>query len=129
MDRTRNIYALFSMCNPELLEQYKTRFSNSDKVAARLIANKHKFDASVCVRNIENQKHWFKLDLATKIYRSKGDWIWVKQIDIHFPKESLICINFNPRVLDLPYINNNICAHWLFKTISQELSEQLDVYL
>ena len=127
--QSRNIYALFSLCNPELIEHFKTHIPNSDMVAAKLIANKHKHDATVCIYNIDNKKYWFELDLETRVYASKGNWIWVKQIDVHFPSEHLLSISIKPRIMDLPYTNKNICAHWLFKNTTHELKNFFDDYI
>ncbi len=127
--RLRNTYALFTLCNPELIEPFSSRIPNHEIVAAKLITSTHNHAASVCINSIEDEQYQFKLDLESRTYLSKGDWIWVKQIEIYFPNTVLLNINIKPRVIDLPYINNNICAHWLFKNVADELSQMLDCYL
>lgn len=125
----RNIYALFALSNPEILEPFKARIPEHEIVAARLISCAHHLDASIRIKNIDDEQSKFKLDLESRIYQSKGNWIWVEQLDIYFPETILLTISISPRVLDLPYTNNNICAHWLFRNIAQELNKLLNTYL
>ena len=125
----RNAYALFTLCNPELIRPFISRIPSHEIVAAKLITSTHNHTASVCINSIEDEQYKFNLDLESRTYQSKGDWIWVKQIDIYFPNTALLNINIDPRVIDLPYKNNNICAHWLFKNVTQELYRALDYYL
>jgi len=125
----RNTYALFTLCNPELVKPFISRIPNHEIVAAKLITSTHNHAASIRISSIEDEQHEFNLDLESRTYQSKGDWIWVKQIDIYFPNTALFNINIKPRVIDLPYINNSICAHWLFKNVAQELNQALDYHL
>ncbi len=125
----RNIYAFFSLCNPELLVTINPGIPESDLVAAKLITSLHKDEAKICINTIEDNHYQFDLDLSSRIYQSKGNWIWVKEIEVQFPKEYLFDLTLNPRVIDLPYSNKCLCAHWLFKNMTEELTQLLDNYL
>lgn len=124
-----NILALFSLCSPELIEQLTAQVEDSELVAAHLISNLHKDSASICIKSIDDIDYKFNLDLTCKDYKSKGDWLWVKQIDVYFPQELLFSMFIQPKIVDLPYVNQCLCAHWLFKNINQELNQLLESYL
>ena len=125
----RNIYALLSLSNPELIASYKDRIKDHEIVAAKLIATTHSNCGSVEITNIDNKQYLFNLDLMTRVYQSKGNWIWVKQVNVVFPESLLFSLSINPRVIDMPYSSNQICAHWLFKNFTLELNQFLDCYL
>jgi len=124
-----NLYALFSLSNPELINAFRNRIVNHEKVAAKLVATTHYSSGAVSITTIENKQYHFPLDLTSRTYHSKCNWIWVAQIDISFPSEQLITLSIDPRVIDIPYIGSKVCAHWLFKDVYTELSEQLNNYL
>ncbi len=124
----RNIYALLSSCNPNLIATYQERIPDHYKVAAKLITSVNKNSASICIYSIDDKHYQFRLDLESRNYWSKGNWIWIKQIDINYPEEFLFSITLNPRVIDIPYSNNDICAHWLFRYIAEEVYQTLNTY-
>jgi len=125
----RNIIALFSLSNPDLIESMKHKVAESEFVAANLITSIHSNDASAYIKAVVDQHYQFNLDLKSRIYQSKGDWVWVKQVDIYFPQKTLLSLSIKPRVIDLPYTNNRLCAHWLFRNISNELHSAISSYL
>lgn len=127
----RNILALFSLCNPELIKPLESRVPANELVAANLISKLHYDDASICIHAVDGNQYNFKLDLNDRIYQSKGNWVWVKQIDICYPAENLLNITVLPsRVIDLPYSDTRLCAHWLFRNVSREINQEVvDSYL
>jgi hypothetical protein len=120
----RDLYALLSLSNPDLIQPYTSRIASQHIVAAKLTAASHNTAMSTII-SIDNKEYRFALDLASRTYRSKGDWIWVTQIEISYPNEILISMTINPRVIDIPYAGGMICAHWLFRNIEKELNETL----
>jgi hypothetical protein len=122
----RDLYALLSLSNPDLIQPYKSRIANQHIVAAKLVAANHCYDATTVITSIDNKQYRYTLNLNSRTYQSKGDWIWVAQIEIFYPREALIYMPINPRVIDIPYTGNKICAHWLFKSIDEELNEKLN---
>ena len=129
LSQITNLYALFSLSNPELINAFRNRIVSHEMVAAKLVAATYFSSGTVCITTIEKKQYHFPLDLISRTYQSKGNWIWIAQIDISFPSEPLITLAIDPRVIDIPYIGNKVCAHWLFKDVSIELSEQLNNYL
>ena len=118
------VYALLSKSNPELLEEINLETKNNILVAANLIANNCSDMPLVELNNIEGQVHRYFLNLDSRAYRSKGDWIWINELKVYFPRELLFCIQINPRVIDIPYTNNSVCAHWLFKHLHTDILNQ-----
>ena len=122
----RDLYALLSLSNSGLIQPYKSRIDKQHIVAAKLVAANHNYAASTIITSVENKEYRFSLDLNSTTYRSKGDWIWISQIEIIYPNKSLLNISLNPRVIDIPYTGTKICAHWLFRNVAKELNEALD---
>jgi hypothetical protein len=122
----RDLYALFSLSNPGLIQPYKSRIAPQHIVAAKLVAAIHTFDAATTITTIDNNKYSFALDLTCRTYQSKGNWIWITQIEIIYPEKLLMTIPVSARVIDIPYAGSKICAHWLFRSIDIELSETLN---
>lgn len=125
----KNILAIFSLSNPELIEALTHKAADSELVAAKLISSVHKDDVCVGIKAVDHQQYQFDLDLSSRVYQSKGNWIWVNQIDIYFCQKKLLNVIIKPRVIDLPYTNNRLCAHWLFKNIADELKSLINNYL
>ena len=123
----RNIYALMHLCQPELINAQK--LSNSDKVAMKLICSTAIHHASVHIITVDEKEYHYELDVEGKIYQSKGNWLWIRNIDINFPEDYLLSIQINPRVIDLPYSHKKICAYWLFRNIQQEFKQTMNHYL
>ncbi len=125
----RDLYAFFNLSHPDLISTYKSRISNQDIVAAKLVASSNTNNASTKITSIDNKDYTFPLDLDSRHHQSKGNWIWVTQIDIIFPETLLISIPVNTQIIDIPYSNNNVCAHWLIRNVALEIKEILNHHL
>ena len=125
----RDLYAFFNLSHPELISIYKSRIANQDIVAAKLVASSYTNSASTKITTINNKDYIFPLDLDSRNHQSKGNWIWVTQIDILFPETLLISIPVNTQIIDIPYSNNNVCAHWLIRNVASEVKEILNNHL
>jgi hypothetical protein len=121
----RDLYALLSLSNPDLIQPHKSRIAKQHIVAAKLVAANHTYVATTIITSVDDKQYRFVLDLNSRIYQSKGDWIWATQIAVIYPKRTLISISIDPRVIDIPYTGNKICAHWLFRNVDIEINEAL----
>ena len=121
----RDLYALLSLCNPELIKPFQSKIAKQHIVSAKLIAALHT-NATIIITSVDNKEYEFPLNLNSRIYQSKGDWIWVSQIEVIYPTDTVISISIYPRVIDIPYTKNSVCAYWLFKNINKELIETLN---
>ncbi|MFK7795398.1 MAG: hypothetical protein AB8B89_08620 [Gammaproteobacteria bacterium] len=122
----RDLYALLSLSNPDLIHLYKSRIAKHSIVAAKLVASNPKYQATTIITTVDNRGYEFTLDLYSRTYRSKGNWIWATHIEVNYPYETLLSIQISPRVIDLPYTECKICAHWLFRNFEKELNEALN---
>lgn len=125
----RDLYALLSLSNPDLINLYKSRVAKQSIVAAKLVASNQKYQANTIITTVDNKDYEFALDLNSRTYRSKGNWIWVTHIEVTYPNETLLSMQINPRVIDIPYTGSKICAHWLFRNFEKELNETLESQL
>ncbi len=128
-EKIRYLYALFNQSNPELINPYQAHIDSQHIVAAKLIAATYAFSTTTIITNIDNKEYIFPLNLTSRTHQSKGDWIWVTQIEIFYPEQSLITMTINTRVVDIPYTGSKVCAHWLFRNIRPEINEALSHYL
>lgn len=119
----RDLYALFSLSNPELIQPLKSKIVQRDIVASKIISANNLTNAFVSITTIDEKKYHFMLDLAARIYQSKGDWIWATQIEIIYANKPLLHLVFTARVIDIPYAGSNICAHWLLRNVKFEINE------
>ena len=122
----RDLYALLSLSNPDLIHLYKSRIAKHSIVAAKLVASNQQHQATTIITSVDNKEYRFALDLNSRTYRSKGNWIWVTHISITYPNEILLSMSISPRVIDIPYTGSKICAHWLFRNFEKELNEILN---
>ncbi len=125
MGEIRNLYALLSLSNPDLIHPYTSHIAKQHIVAAKLVATNHMQAATIIITTVDNKEYRFALNLNSRTYQSKGDWNWVSHIEVIYPNETLISMSINPRVIDIPYTGSKICAHWLFRNIEKELNEML----
>ena len=125
----KHLYALLSASNSELATNLKPKIAQHDRVAAKLIISNTNQKPTIAITTIEDSRHTFKLDFQSKIYTSKGNWLWVRQIEILNTDVNILSLSFNPRVIDIPYYKNNICAFWFFKYFNKEISEYINCYL
>ncbi|MDW3094330.1 MAG: hypothetical protein R8G33_01525 [Gammaproteobacteria bacterium] len=124
-----NLYAFFNLSHPELIRAYQNHITNQDIVAAKLVASSHVNNASTKITTIDNIDYIFPLDLTSRNHQSKGNWIWVTQIDILFPEKLLISVPINAQIFDIPYSHNKVCAHWLVRNVASEIKEILNSHL
>ena len=122
----RDLYALLSLSNPDIIRPYCSRIAKHHIVAAKLVAANHTNSATTTITTVDNKTYSFELNLDSRTYQSKGDWIWVTCIEVNYPDGTLLSISINPRVIDIPYTGSKICAHWLFRNINKELIETLE---
>ena len=125
----KHLYALLSVSNADLEATLKPKISQHDLVAAKLINSNNNLEPTIAITSIQNSRHIFKLDIQSKIYTSKGNWLWVKQFELHSADLNILTLTTNPRVIDIPYHGNNICAFWFFKNFYKELSEFIEINL
>ncbi|MEM8843783.1 MAG: hypothetical protein AAGB35_01960 [Pseudomonadota bacterium] len=124
-----SVYALLVQTSPEILKSIDFNVSRDVLVAANLIATSNKELAAIELTNLEDNIHHFYLNLDSKIFQSKGNWVWVKELKIYYPRDLLINVNIRPRIIDIPYTNNFVCAHWLFKHLRSDIVNYLETYL
>lgn len=120
------LYALLVFSSPAILPSFTTMFTSEIKVAARILSSgniKEKY--SIVITDDSNKKHSFIVDPDPKQYQSKGNWLWVTQVDLHYLKEPILSINIKKNVIDIPYSGNCINAFWLLKNIERELVAEL----
>lgn len=120
----RDLYALLSLCNPDLISPFRSKIAKQHIVSAKLVAAHH-IEATTKLTAVDNKEYVLPLNLHSRIYQSKGDWVWVSQIQVIYPSDTIISMPINPRVIDIPYTGSSVCAHWLFKNINKELTEEL----
>lgn len=125
----RNLHALLSQSNPELIKQFQNHMPDHEVIAAKLISASHLYSTTVAVTTIGENTYEFLLNLNSKIYQSKSNWIWINHLEVVAPHMSILKLSINPRVIDMPYSGNQICAYWLFKNFHMEIKEHLSTYL
>ena len=123
------VYALLSQTNPEILEDINLDISQENLVAANLIATNNLEQSEIEIENVEGQIHHFYLDLSSRIFQSKGNWMWINKLKVYFPTNLLLDVNIKPRVIDIPYTDNSnsVCAHWLFKHLRNDINNYFQV--
>jgi hypothetical protein len=120
------LYALISQTNPEILAEIKIRATKEVQVAAQLVKTNNIRPPNIILVNNEGTGHQFYLDTLSKTMRSKGNWMWVKQLQVYYPTELLLDIQLMPRVIDIPYASGNyVCGHSLFKHLRADIITHL----
>lgn len=115
------VYLLLSESYPEVLKKLDYDFPNQAVVAANLLQPTQE-DEFVCkIISASNSKFCFMLDLTAKIGRSKGDWIWINEVNIDSGDVTLLSFPIVKRVVDIPYFGKKVSAHCLFKNFQPEL--------
>ncbi len=117
------IYALFCQSNPDLIRQIHYEFSRPVIVAASLISSTASSRYAATITSESETKLRFSLDLDTKDHQSKGNWIWVTQLDLYYAEDNLLSIATKRRVIDIPYCGTLVSAYWLFKNFYPEFLE------
>ena len=120
------LYALISQTNPEILAEIKIGATKEVLVAALLVKTNNIRPPKLILVNNEGTGHQFDLDTLSKTMHSKGNWMWVKQLQVYYPTELLLDIQLTPRVIDIPYASGNyVCGHWLFKHLRADIITHL----
>ena len=115
------VYLLLNESCPEALNSLDYDFPNQAVVAANLLQPVQK-DEFVCeIISASNSKFSFMLDLSAKTGRSKGDWIWINEVNIDSGDVTLLSFPIVKRVVDIPYHKKKVSAHCLFKNFLPEL--------
>ena len=123
----RNLYALLIDTYPEILSEIKFEESKEILVAAEIIRTNNSRNPTISVETIEGQCHEFNLNLTSRTLHSKGNWMWIKHLNIYYPNNLLLAVQLKPRVIDIPYAgNNSVCAYWLFKHLYTDLIDHLN---
>jgi hypothetical protein len=121
------VYALLIDTYPEILSEIKFEESKEIQVAAQLIRTNTAENPKISVETIEGQLHEFNLNLSSRTLHSKGNWMWIKQLNIYYPSNLLLAVQLKPRIIDIPYASNNsVCAYWLFKHLYTDLIDHLN---
>ena len=115
------IYGLLDTCGFEFLKHMQV--PQAVKVAAQLISSSDSINHPYSTKLLDNagNEYSFKLSFHTHEYQSKGDWIWVNNLDFNYNNEHLFSLNPKLKLIDIPYNNKNANAYWLLKNFHQEL--------
>ncbi len=124
----RNNYAIFCQSNIDIAEKFKPHLSQHEQIAATLLIANNQFKPQIKITTTENQQYNFSLDLRSRVYQSKGNWLWVKQFELINSETCFLTFTIKPRVMDIPYINSKVCAHWLFRNTDKEIIEKMNTY-
>lgn len=117
-----SVYALLSQTNPDILTEIHFKTTKNILVAAQLIKTNSNATPQIFLHNNEGTRHQFDLDISSSTFISKGNWMWVKQVEIYYPAELVLDIQVNPRVIDIPYAyGNRVCAHWLIRHLHTDV--------
>lgn len=125
---SRHLYALFNASNPDLAEALRPKIAKHDLVAANIISSNSNLKPGLVITTVQNSRHSFQLDFHSRTYTSKGNWLWINQFDINISDNNILTLIINPRVIDIPYHGENICAFWFFKNFYSEIFEYIENY-
>ncbi len=115
------VYLLLNESYPEALDKLDYDFPNQAVVAANLLHPSQEAEFSCKIISASNSEFCFILDLSARTGRSKGDWIWIKEINIESGDLSLLSFPVAKRVVDIPYYKKKVSAHCLIKNFLPEL--------
>lgn len=119
------LYALLADTHPLILDQHISYFSTPDKVGAQFILAHKRDHFGLTIASQDQAEESFSLALSTSNYQSRGDWRWINQVRISHDNDLLLDIPLKPRVIDLPYRDKRINAHWFLHYMRYELDLML----
>lgn len=120
------VYALLRFSSPDTLPMFTSMFTTEAQVAGRLLSSGNIAEKySIIITDNSDNKHAFIIDPDSQKYQSKGNWLWVTNIDFYYQKEHIITLTMNKNVIDIPYSGNCINAYWLLKDLDQQLILEL----
>ena len=129
INRLSRIYLLLRETYPTVLEGLEYEFPNQAIVAANLLQATKNDEFTCRITSDSNSQFNFCLDLVTRSGESKGNWIWVKKVQISSGDHLLVSITMNKRVIDIPYCKNNVSAFSLLKNFYPEFIATLNAEL
>ena len=115
------VYLLLNESYPEVLKKLDYDFPNQAVVAANLLQPDQENGFACKIVSESNSEFCFPLDLTAKTGHSKGDWIWINEVNIDSGDVHLLSFPVRKRVIDIPYCKKKVSAHCLFKNFLPEL--------
>lgn len=125
----RYLFTLLSQSNADLAKPLEEKLPQHERVAAQLIVSNKMLEFTTCVTSVDGKNYFFSLDKSSRIFQSKGNWIWVACLEIYADKNLILSLPIQSRVIDIPYSQHAVCAHWLFRNIKRELMDHFNLYL
>ena len=122
------LYALFSRSNSALAKILEPKVSQHELVAANIITSNSSLQAEININTAQNSQYSFKLDCSSQSYVSRGNWLWINQFNIYSSHSEILTLTIDPKIVDIPYSGDDICAYWFFKNFYEELSEYMKSY-
>lgn len=120
------MYAFLRLSSPGTLSQFTCLFSTEVQVAASLLSSTNLNERySIIITDTSDNKHAFIIDTDSQKYQSKGNWLWVTQIDFYYQKEQMFTLAMHKNIIDIPYSGKYINAFWLLKDLDQALVSEL----
>ena len=127
--RHRYLFALLGQSNADLAKPLEKKLPEHERVAAQLMIANTELKFTTCVTSIDGKEYIFLLNKDSKIHQSKGNWIWVSNVEIYADDISILTLSIQPRVIDIPYTQQKVCAHWLFRNLEKELKDYFNLHL
>ena len=122
------LYALFSSSNSALAKLLEPKVAQHELVAADLMTSNLRLQPKINISTAQNSQYSFRLDCLSKNYISRGNWLWINQFNIYSSNNEIMTLTMNPKIVDIPYSGDDICAFWFFKNFYDELSEYIKNY-
>ena len=110
---------LQSAGGPEYHELLK-KFPVAARTGATLLLSQPVLQFQTTIRDTYRAET-FPIDIQTAEYCSKGDWRWITGIQFSYQKTSFLELEFNRKLIDIPYISGQISAAWLIRYLRPEL--------
>ena len=109
------LYALFSSSNSALAKLLEPKVAQHELVAADLMTSNLRLQPKINISTAQNSQYSFRLDCLSKNYISRGNWLWINQFNIYSSNNEIMTLTMNPKIVDIPYSGDDICAFWFFK--------------
>ena len=120
------LYALLYLSSPELIKRLHFEFPKQAIVAANITTASDADKYVAAITSASKTKYEFSLDLQSKTHQSKGNWIWITQLEIYCAEYQILSFTIKKRVIDIPYHGESISAYWLLKNFYPELLDFLN---
>lgn len=120
------VYALLRSSSPNTVSQFTNLFTNEVQVAASLLSSANLIEKySIIITDTSGNKHSFFIDTNSHQHQSKGNWLWVKNIDFYYQNEIIFTIKMNNNIIDIPYSGKYVNAYWLLKDLDKSVISEL----